>query len=386
MRGKSLRQERGVALIMVLSLVALVTTVVADFQYTSRVGYQLAVNARDELQAEYNAMSAMRVRALLLRQAGKLDAQRNMIASMLGVNVAMIPPVGQLLEMLPVECGLMSSIMKLSDGVGGESSDSPGFEGDCLATSNSEHAKVSVNMLRNQLNNRSKKITGMLLGLLREPRLEKHFQEDDRNGTHAEAPEVLVEAIVDWTDANKSQAINGVSDEERHYMNLKDSYKVKNAPFDSLKELQLVHGVDDELFGLLKDHLSIYTDGTQIELATAPLDRIVLIGLPAALREGVVPEQLWYHPRFPEFYVAILELRQLGGLGFGVFNVQVLAELATEYIGDIVDMKQLRTIFTDQANHTWYTIHAEGRVGNVSRHLTGVFQAREGKFYYMRVE
>ena len=65
------RDQRGIALIMVLSLVALVATVISDFQYNSRVSYQLAINARDELQAEYNALSAMRMRALLLKQSGK---------------------------------------------------------------------------------------------------------------------------------------------------------------------------------------------------------------------------------------------------------------------------------------------------------------------------
>ena len=69
------------------------------------------------------------------------------------------------------------------------------------------------------------------------------------------------------------------------------SPNIKNAPFDSLQELQLVHGMDDELYSLLKGHLSIYTQGTQIELSTAPLERIVFLGLPALLREGMTPEQ-----------------------------------------------------------------------------------------------
>ena len=43
-------------------LIALLGSIVADFQFNSRVDLQLAINARDELQAEYNAMTAMRLR------------------------------------------------------------------------------------------------------------------------------------------------------------------------------------------------------------------------------------------------------------------------------------------------------------------------------------
>src|SRR4051794_24845374 len=94
------RVERGVALLVVLSTLALVTSVVADFQFNSRVDLQLAINARDEVQAEYNALSALRLRELLLRQGRAADtAIRGMMAAM-GVDAAMVPPMGQLLEMV----------------------------------------------------------------------------------------------------------------------------------------------------------------------------------------------------------------------------------------------------------------------------------------------
>ncbi len=194
-------------------------------------------------------------------------------------------------------------------------------------------------------------------------------------------------ALIDWTDNDNNQSGNQVSDEDRFYAYLKDSYKVKNAPFDSLEEVQLVHGMDDDLFNMLKDHLSIYTDGTQMELATAPTDRIVLLGLPAAMHEGFVPEQLWMHPRFAEFYVALSELKQMGGMGFGILNVKVLTGLIAQFeLQSVVNVQAISKVFTDKPSTTWYTIKAEGTVGYASRRLKGVFQASEGKFYYMRVE
>ena len=108
-------RERGVALLMVLVLVTLVAAVVTEFQYSSRVDLQLAYNARDELQAEYNALSALRLRALILRHSRKLNQVANMLMGNTGAGGAAGGgqlPMGQILEMLPVECGLMGALFK----------------------------------------------------------------------------------------------------------------------------------------------------------------------------------------------------------------------------------------------------------------------------------
>ena len=69
------------------------------------------------------------------------------------------------------------------------------------------------------------------------PAFERHFEEDDRNGTHAEDPMELVGAIADWIDRDKNQTSNQVGDEDRFYDFLSDPYDVKNAPFDSPREI-----------------------------------------------------------------------------------------------------------------------------------------------------
>ena len=68
--GRRDPRQRGVALLMVLLLLALLGSVVADFQYNSRIDLPLALTARDEVQAEYNALAALKVRAMLLKKRG----------------------------------------------------------------------------------------------------------------------------------------------------------------------------------------------------------------------------------------------------------------------------------------------------------------------------
>ncbi len=382
-RKPSRRTERGVALLVVLSSLALVGGVVAEFQFNSRVDLQLALNARDDVQAEYNALAALRLRALLLRQGQQLGDGIRGLGEALGIPA--MPSINQLLEMMPVECGVMSALAHKADS-GDDATGESLFAGDCLATSTSEHTKISVNMLGAQSNNRAGQVTQMLLGLLSSPALERHFQEDDRNGTHAESPLELVTAMTDWIDPNHTQFGNDVGDEDRYYSSLRDSYRAKNAPFDSLAEIQLAHGIDDELYGLLKDHLTIYADSTQIELASAPLER-VLLGLFACVRDGANGGDLLEQPGLGGLVATLVAMQRLGAASFGVLDVTMLTTLVQQAgLERIIDPARLRQFFTDTAGTTWYAIDAQGSVGRAARRMHAIFQAREGQFYYYRVE
>ena len=372
---------------MVLILVTLLGSVVADFQFNSRVDLQLALNARDELQAEYNAMTALRVRAMLLKHSRQIQrAVDGLLGGLLGGDTPMKLPIGQVLEMIPVECGLLSAIARKSEDPFADEGDVPEeeafFQGECMATSTSEHSKISLNMLANPTNRAGGQVTTLLLGLLSDQKFEHHFQEDDRNGVHAESPEELVGAITDWIDGDEDQAVSAASDESRHYGNLRDHYRPKNAPFDSLGELQLVHGIDDDLYELLRDNVSIYNDGTQIELGTAN-DITIVIGLFAARHDGVAFQE----GTLGIFMHMLQEARSLGAMGMAPLNVALLKSLVIEAgLEAYIDTNKLSQVFTDKASTTWYTIEAQGRRYNASRRIRAVFQANEGQFYYMRIE
>jgi len=59
-------ENRGVALILVLVTIAILTSIGVDFSYSSRVSLKLAENLRDETRAEYLARSAINLGRLLL--------------------------------------------------------------------------------------------------------------------------------------------------------------------------------------------------------------------------------------------------------------------------------------------------------------------------------
>ncbi|RYF09139.1 MAG: hypothetical protein EOO40_07445, partial [Deltaproteobacteria bacterium] len=377
--------QRGVALLMVLGLLALLGTVIADFQYSSQVDVRLAYNARDELQAEYNALSALRVRALILKQARKVQALVNgSMQAMGGASGAAAPPIGAILDMIPVECGLLSAITKRID----RSATGPGaqedfFPGECMATSESEHAKIAINLLANGLNQGAQTaVANMLRGTLFDPRLRKHFEQDDLMGQHAETPDILVNALADWVDADHNQQ-GSLGDEDRYYQYAREPYRAKNAPFDSVAELQLVYGVNDALYAALKNRVSVYSSEPTIELSTAPIETILLVGLPAILKDNVGYDVL--QAALPVLAQKLAVMKQMSS--FAPLSVHLFGGLLdASGLAGKYDPQRLQSQFTDRSSTVWYTILAQGSMGNATRKIRAVFQAMEGSFYYARVD
>src|SRR5207237_783164 len=72
-RAAGIRSRRGVALILVLTTVAILSSIAVEFGYQSRVSLRLAENSRDELRAYYLARSAVNLSRLLLHFQKQVD-------------------------------------------------------------------------------------------------------------------------------------------------------------------------------------------------------------------------------------------------------------------------------------------------------------------------
>src|ERR687884_474862 len=77
-------QQRGIALVLVLTTIAILAAIGVDFSYSSRVSLKLAENLRDETRAEYLAKSAVNLSRLLLhfqKQVDQMGAQLGPVLS-----------------------------------------------------------------------------------------------------------------------------------------------------------------------------------------------------------------------------------------------------------------------------------------------------------------
>jgi general secretion pathway protein K len=109
------------------------------------------------------------------------------------------------------------------------------------------------------------------------------------SGVEEETANTIVDSVLDWKESSSTGAhrLSGAGDD--YYMSLPVPYKAKHANFDTLEELLLVKGVtseilygDDEKKGII-DFLTIYSTTPTISVNAAPKE--VLTAVP-----GITPE------------------------------------------------------------------------------------------------
>lgn len=102
-------------------------------------------------------------------------------------------------------------------------------------------------------------------------------------GTEPEAAKKLVQAIRDFTDADETKTSGGAEDDDYRAAGLMNG--AKDAPFDSVAELQQVLGMNLDLYDRVAPVLTVYSGSQSIDPTTAP--REALLALPGATRDQV---------------------------------------------------------------------------------------------------
>jgi len=83
----------------------------------------------------------------------------------------------------------------------------------------------------------------------------------------AERQTKLVNSIVDWRDADDLVRIAGA--EKKDYKAAGLSYRPRNQPFQSIEELQLVLGMDEQVFKWLEGLVTVYSGQPEVDLTQA---------------------------------------------------------------------------------------------------------------------
>lgn len=196
-RGAS---QAGIALLLVVWLLALFTVIAGEFIASGRVGATAEHNKRDDLRGLALALAGYRaaVAALDDRIEGlELDEDGTLLVRYRGLE----DPVAAAAADVPLGDGAYSWRISDEDG---------------LVNINRAQRPVLVNLLQQ---------CGMPLGAERD---------------------TVADSILDWRDANGDHRLNGA--EEDHYRALEDPYSCKDGPFDVVEELLLVRGVTPQLF------------------------------------------------------------------------------------------------------------------------------------------
>jgi general secretion pathway protein K len=194
--------QSGIALVMVLWVLMILSVVVLEFSYGMRTEVQITQNYREEVQLYALAQGGVQRAAVEL--VYKNDAR-----------------VQQKRKSLREEGIAPDQQEWLTDG----RTYALSFEtGDCEIRITGEGGKVNINTVTESL---LRKIIG-------------HF------GLEGETRDVVVDSILDWRDPDDFYRINGA--ENDYYRSLPEPYDAKNGNLDSIEELLLVRGVTPDLF------------------------------------------------------------------------------------------------------------------------------------------
>jgi general secretion pathway protein K len=200
MRGRAfqanrLPDDRGIAIVIVLWVVLVLSLLISGFAFTMHVETQVASYARKELKAEMLARSGIEVARMQLI----LGAQSPTNSGYDALNQDWATN-----ELLYVDHELGDGMfnVKVTD----------------------EESKIPINRATDvQL-----KRLFVLLGA------------DPSDG------DVIVDSILDWIDTDDLTRLNGA--ESDYYQSLSPPYRAKNAPLDRVEELLLIRGVTPELY------------------------------------------------------------------------------------------------------------------------------------------
>jgi general secretion pathway protein K len=371
------RQRRGVALVMVLGALAILTVLLAEFQDESSSDSASAIADRDALRAEYVARSGINLSRLLLSTEPTIrTAIGPLLAMMMGGGSAPQIPVwefaDQILGAFNDTAG--SKAFSILAGVdlskGGKNLGIKGAKFDVVIVD--EDSKINVNMAARNDAFSQTRLGTQLLGLMSGDQYNTMFEQRDAEGQFNDRA-TICGAIVDWADADENlyacdprNAQNtGSQAEDAYYQLLKVPYRRKNAAFDSLEELHLVRGVTEDWWATFVDPdpsnpkkrtLTIWGQGT-VNVNTANAQTILAVVCGAATQTP--PQPLCIDPLVSAKFLTMVNLLRGFTAGVPVFGspkmfVDAMKGQGKGMIGPIMkDMLGLEPIkFTSDADLT----------------------------------
>ncbi|PID39344.1 MAG: hypothetical protein CSA65_07570 [Proteobacteria bacterium] len=254
--GRRLGQrEEGVALLAVVVMVAVIAATTAEFSYSSRVDYVAAVNARDDLRAHYLARSGLALSRLLLRVQQKLiDPQIRSWKLGMDLQVSDYAPYiiqafnkADDAEGLGMMLGVSGPIKGIGVDVGTFDLEMTSLDGrinvNCAGGANAGAPNVT-------------RIAASLSAMMLSERYNPLFERADKDGQYNDRLTVL-RAIIDWADQD-TQMYGSSAPEDNRYNSGKDPYETKNHYYDTMDELRLVRGVDEEFMQAFGKYLTVY--------------------------------------------------------------------------------------------------------------------------------
>jgi general secretion pathway protein K len=261
-RARKRAKERGIALVMVMGAIAILTVMLAEFQDETSAELAAATAQRDGIQAEYMARSAVNLSRLLIASE---PTMRKAIAPMFMLMKKTPPqlPVWEFSDRLLGAFNDEESSKDFAATAGLDMSEAknlgmPGGKYELVIVD--EDAKINVNLgAANDIAHI--RLAQQIMALIGPLQYATIFEQKDATGQFHDRKAVC-QAIIDWADVDEQafncdlsqlSAAQNAGVEDAWYQLLKKAYRRKNAPYDSLEEMHMVRGVSEDFWSTFID-------------------------------------------------------------------------------------------------------------------------------------
>jgi general secretion pathway protein K len=442
-RPGALKPRRGVAMLLVLVGLAVLGLVANEVQYNSVVELRLATNQRDELRAHFLAKSGISLARLLLRFQKQMDTiqlpnlgglLRGLLGAGVGANQAALQGLLggasgaggvpssmsiQLWRMAKIDCHMLEMMVPEVDEKGQVlkpardrkfdfDDENPelakaqkdkrfgSFTGCFDVKITDEEERINLNKLdAPQLS--AQVLLAQLVATFGDKKYEFLFEKEDANRVKVTPNDVII-AMRDWIDEDETAStlnfsgqgepfLKGFSDENGNYLKYDPPYRAKNARFDSLDELYLVHGVNDRFMAAFKDRLTVYPDvNSRLNINT---DDPVLLELAIrSVADPARPDPRLADPVFIDTLIQkIRAARMFAIFGMSALDfVNLVAASGVAVNPTIINNVQNQRYIGDKSST--FRISATGEAGDVRRTITAVIRLDDGlgRLVYWREE
>jgi general secretion pathway protein K len=256
-RLRARRARRGVALILVLSSLTILTVMLSEIQDESAAELGSALSARDAVVAEYAARSAVNLSRLLIAAEPTIRKTLAPLFIMMKSAPPQIPVwefsdrvMGAFNDAQGAEAFKALGSFDLTQGKN-LGLTGAGFELDVI----DEDSKINLNEPARGGAFGQSRLAAQLIGLMGGPQNDALFEGRDADGQFSDR-QTICSGIVDWADPDQDTYVcdpnnptaQTAAAEDSFYDLLKRPYQRKNAAFDSLEELHRLRGFSDDFW------------------------------------------------------------------------------------------------------------------------------------------
>lgn len=281
-------RRKGVALLLVLTYVAVMSSTVLSGFLNSQVSFSISANVRDDLKAYYKAKTALNLGQLMLTYQYELEQDEFFGQRLKKSNFQLY----QIMDLLvaPFKTGVISVDVPNADRTIA-SYDLRGQGGvDAMGDDSGDYyVKVSPEEGRINLNKFSEKVSETDLYELCMMMASSEYDElfNTRSKEEHLSRMELIAAIIDWVDADgektyitsECQLEESSGDETNLYVDQRKKYSVKNAKLTTLDELYEVAGFGDDIMEAFRDTLTVYpVEKINVNLSSAQVLYSALCG------------------------------------------------------------------------------------------------------------